>query len=111
MRINILAEDDPLYPVQAFFNTVLPGSFILVLENLVRGSGAGINGVGCDFPADLDPGEETFEGVRCYLYEDSVVLDEDTFARFVRLACEAYLSEYPEDKGHIDTLLESRGWA
>jgi hypothetical protein len=110
-RITVLADDDPLFPVQAFFNAISASDFVETLADLARGIGHGINVVSCQFPAGLDPGEEPFEGVRCYLFEEQIVVDDDTFARFVRLACQSHLSEHPEDRDAIDILLIERGWA
>lgn len=107
----MLADDDPLFPVQAFFNAIAASDFVETLAGLARGIGQGINVAGCEFPADLDPGEEPFEGVRCYLFEEEIVVDDHTFAKFVRLACQSHLSEHPQDRDAIDALLIERGWA
>ena len=85
----MLKDDDPLFPMQAFFNIIRASEFIEIVSNLTSGHGAGLECVYCGFPGDADPGEEPFEGVRFALFEDEVVVDEKTFAKFLRLACEA----------------------
>ena len=105
-RLSIVGDDDPLFPIQAFFNAIGDHSFIETIARLLKGIGAGFDDVFCEFPSDLDPGEEPFEGVRCALYEDEIVVDLDTFGRFLKLACENYVREHPEDKAQIDSLLQ-----
>lgn len=104
-RLEIVGDSDPLFPVQAFFNAVSDDSFVRTVSNLVVGIGAGADDAFCEFPGDLDPGDDPFEGVRFALYEDEVAVDERTFRRFLRLACDAYISAHPEDVEKIEDLL------
>ena len=104
-RISIVSDDDPRFPMQAFFNVISDSDFVCIIADLLQGIGAGVNDVYCQFPADVDPDVEPFEGVRFQLYEDVFVADLDTFRQFLLITCEAYLREHPEDRAAIDAIL------
>lgn len=106
-RVQVVGDEDLLFPVQAFFNAIGDSSFLRIIANLASGIGAGIDDVYCEFPSDLNEDEETFEGVRCSLYEDEVVVDRDTFFSFLRLAAAAYIEKHPEESARVDAILSS----
>ncbi|MBU8895428.1 hypothetical protein KRR26_07420 [Corallococcus sp. M34] len=104
-RISIVSDFDPLFPMQAFFNAIGAGEFVDVIEGLLNGVGRGLDGVDCDFPGDLDPGEPRFDGVRFSLYEDVVIAGCPVFRQFLVEACRAHVREHPEDKQKLESLL------
>ena len=104
-RLAIVGDTDRLFPVQAFFNAMGDSVFLRILADLVSGVGAGVNDVHCEFPGDLNEDEEPFEGIRFSLYEDEVVVDRDTFLRFLRLAAESYVREHPHDQAQVEAIL------
>ena len=106
-RLNFVKDNDPLFPVQAFFNAISDDSFVRTVENLSKNIGAAFDDCDCEFPGDLDPGDETFEGVRFSLFEEEVVVDQNTFQRFLRLACEEHLRRHPQDSHAINESLSS----
>ena len=110
-RIQLVADNDRLFPVQAFFNAISSRNFVAVIQSLLGGVGAGINDVHCQFPGDLDPGEKTFKGVRFSLYDDEVVVDEQTFKRFLIAASKAHVREQPEERAALEKALSGRGWS
>jgi hypothetical protein len=104
-RIQI--DDVRLFPIQAFFNAISDHSFVETIANLLSGVGASFDEAHCEFPADLDPDEEPFEGVRFALYDDEVVVDLQTFRHYLELACIAYISENPSNLPKIETLMQN----
>lgn len=99
--------EDRLFPVQAFFNAVSDFNFVEVVSRLLRGIGHSSDYAHCRFPDDLDPGEETFDGVQFSLFEDSVVITIEELNRYVREACQSYLDCYPDEQDEIGKLLTS----
>ncbi|WP_147443944.1 ribonuclease toxin immunity protein CdiI [Corallococcus sicarius] len=104
-RVSLVDDDDPLFPVQAFFNAVGDGDFVEVVDALVSGVGRCSNDVCCEFPGDLDPGEPVFDGVRCSLFEDSVVVGRDVFFEFMLEACRAYVRAHRAETDVLRGLL------
>lgn len=108
-RLERVADDDSLFPVQAFFNALGDATFVDTLSDLLQGVGHGVNEAHCEFPADLDPGEPPFEGVRFRLFEDEVVVSRETFERFLLAACAAQVRRCPEQHEAIARQLEAHG--
>ncbi len=109
-RINV--EDVKLSPMIAFFNTVGDGSFVDLVDSLTRGTRASYNSVHCFFPSDLDEyevaklGGKVPDGIEfSFDWGEEVYVDVPTFRHYLKLACEAYVREHPEDKTTIDELL------
>src|SRR5262249_16956081 len=107
MPDRLLLNEGRLFPVQAFFNAVSDFNFVEVVRRLLSGIGHSTNDAHCNFPGDLDPGEETFDGVQFSLFEDSVVITIEELNRYVREACQSYLDCYPEEQDEISNLLTS----
>ena len=104
---RIQVDNERLFPIQAFFNAISDHSFVETIANLLRGIGASFDDAHCEFPKDLDPGEEPFEGVRFALYDDEVVVGFRTFRHYLELACTAYISENPINRSKIENLLQN----
>lgn len=109
-RIQLVADNDPLFPAQAFFNAISPRDFITTIKRLLINIGAGVDDAVCTFPESLDPGDERFEGIQFSFFEDEVTVDEPTFQKFLIAACRAHIAEHPEDLDEIEKALEIRGW-
>ena len=55
-----------------------------------------INDVDCSFPGDLDPGDESFDGVRFSLFEEHIIISTDQLRQYLQTVCKAYVAEHPE---------------
>jgi CDI immunity protein len=106
-RLSIVSDEDPMFPVQAFFNAISNDHFVFTISNLLQGVGAGFDVAYCEFPEDLDPSDESFEGVRFSLYEDEIIVDYQTFMQYLKLACKQYIKEHPEDHNKLEQLLQA----
>jgi hypothetical protein len=90
------------FPVIAFFNAIPNSNFLDVMEQLSLGIGRGINDTVCTFPEELDPDEETFEGIMFSLYDEEVIIKHQTFLYYLQMACAVYLEDCPDKKGIIE---------
>jgi hypothetical protein len=106
-RIVIGDDRDPKFPVQAFFNSISDSSFISIVSSLVKQVGYCTDNACCTFPGDLDPGEEIFEGVKFSLFEDAVIIDNQSFLNYLELVCNKHVEFCPNDKEEISNLLKS----
>ena len=75
------------------------------MDCLSRGIGYCDNETHCIFPGDLDPGDETFDGVEFSLFEDSTIISVEELHNYIRRVCDEYLVEHPEDAVAVDELL------
>ncbi len=110
-RVQLVSDNDRLFPVQAFFNSVSASSFVTIIQSLLQGVGVSINDAHAEFPGEVEPGEKPFRGVRFSLYEDEVVVEEAVFKQFLLAACKAHLREHPEERSELSQVLSKRGWA
>ncbi len=102
-----VAAVDRLWPMEAFFNAIPSDEFVSVIRNLVHGIGHGFDDVVCTFPNDLDPDEETFEGVEFWVYcNATLVVDHPTLLTYIRLASERHVRSFPEDRFILNRILE-----
>lgn len=105
MPTRLTIDDSRLFPVQAFFNAVGDSSFVKMIDHLTRGIGYTSDEAHCRFPSDLDPGEESFAGVRFTLFEDQVLLNKEQLRTFLTEACAAYAATHPSDRLVLDQYL------
>lgn len=103
---RIIVKEERFFPVQAFFNAIPVIFFVECMESLAKGVGSNINGADCSFPGDLDPGDESFSGVRFRIFEDEVVLTIEELLGFAQAACDSYLRYHPADRGKIELALK-----
>ncbi|NNC02015.1 hypothetical protein HJC10_04000 [Corallococcus exiguus] len=103
--MQLVADTDRLFPVQAFFNGISGDEFIGVMRNLVAGIGCFLDVASCEFPGSLDPGEERFDGVRFSLFEEEVVVDYDVFVRFAVAASVSHVRARPGDRAELELIL------
>lgn len=105
MDFPIVLGDD-LFPVQAFFNAMSDRNLISTLEEFSKGIGAGFNDAVCEFPSELDPGDEPFEGVRFYIFEEEVILSKSDFMKILGEVCLIYAARHPSDEIRIQELVD-----
>jgi hypothetical protein len=103
-RLNL--DDNSLFPVQTFFNAIGDASFIRVMNSLTNGVGYSINECDCSFPGDLDPCEETFQGVRFSLFEQSAVISNQELVGYIKKVCKDFVEMYPEEEKKISDILD-----
>lgn len=99
-----------LRPMGVYFQTVLNRSnFVKEVRDLTNGEGGAIEGnVSCTFPRQLDEYEVAnhgFDGIAFDFFEDEIAVDVPTFRKYLRMACEDYLREHPEDRHQIEEYL------
>ena len=86
------------------------GFFLDALGYWVQGIGYGMDGAWANFGDMDDPSEEFhFEGVEFEIgFSDPpniLCVAEATFYRWLRMACERYVQQHPEDKEKVEELL------
>lgn len=106
-RINIIADQDRLFPVQAFFNAIGDSSFIDIIKYLIDRIDVEVDGVHCEFPENIEIGEEDFVGVQFTLIDEEITVEEQVFRKFLQLACEYHVNAYPIDELAILHLLST----
>jgi len=98
-------------PMINFYDSIPDSDFVRTIDGLTQGYGRGFHGVTvCLFPAELDEymvsHDEGFEnGVQFIDMDDEVVVDIDTFWKYLTMACEAYWNEHPESKPQLQEYL------
>lgn len=101
-----ISLEDHLFPVQAFFNAMPEASFLDSLRWFAQGTSVDFNGAGCEFPEELEPGDEAFSGVRFYILDEEAVLDAERFMFYLRGAAASYLERHASDALVVEALLE-----
>lgn len=111
-RINIEnnRQFEKLSPVQILLNAIPDSDFVRYVDAMTKGAGLGIQGItGIMFPSNLDEYEVYnglgFDGVQFSFYEEEVTVDVPTFRKYLKMACDAYLTEHPEDRAQIEQYL------
>lgn len=107
-------RQDSYWVIKAYFDRMYDdGRFVEAVEFLVKRWGFSTDGAYCDFP-DVNSyfEEDHFEGVRfssVYLLEEdvSVIVSDEVFREYLRLACDKYLKCHPGDTGKVTELLNS----
>ncbi|WP_042473908.1 ribonuclease toxin immunity protein CdiI [Bacillus ndiopicus] len=104
LEVDLLKAEH--FPIISFFNAIPESDFLEIIEQFSLDIGRGINDAVCIFPTDLDPGEELFEGVMFSLYDEEVIVDNETFLYYLEKACQVYLEDYPDKKNIVDIYFE-----
>lgn len=107
------SESDPFWIVKGYFDRMYNDDyFIEAVGYIVKKWGFSTDGAYCNFP-DLDSffEEEHFEGVEfAYGYpprkEDTVIVSEEVCSKYIRLACEKYVTLHPEDAVKVKDILD-----
>lgn len=109
-RSDVNAGLNPIV-ISYFDRMYKDGKFMELIELLSKKWTLNTDGAYCHFP-DMDSFdvEDHFKGVEIAIgyppmEEDTVIVDENTFYHYVRLAGERYLKLHPENKEIIDSLL------
>ncbi len=106
MPDRLSLDDGRLFPVQCLFNAIPDFDFLTTIRRMLCGIGVTINDAHCNFPADLDPGEESFEGIRFSLFEDSVLISSEELRSLICTACHSHLIRNPDDRDEVNALLK-----
>jgi hypothetical protein len=104
-------KNDPHWVAKEFFNSIYQQeSFLWALPLLVERKGCGVNEEVCVFP-DLDDPDPSFHfsGVMFVTFGDEVVISDDEFLRYLRVACTRYLQNHPERRVEVDEILGRPG--
>ena len=107
---DMLRESDR--PAVTVLNTITDDFFVKAIESVSNGIGFGVNMGACSFWEDLDEYERTyipyFDGVLFGLHDDEeTVLSFEEFYYYLKIVCEEYCDEYPEERAKVMELLET----
>lgn len=103
--------DEKLHPIAYYFDAVESHSiFIEDVNSLTNGEGGrSIEGIiDCTFPCQLDEFQiynSGFDGIQFIFFEEEIVVDVPTFRKYLRIACEAYWTQYPESRATLEEYL------
>lgn len=81
--------------------------FLRVISAMMQSTGASFNEARCSLSEDLDPWEIPFGGVRFRISGESVDISCYELKHFVILASVIYISQHPEDKELLESILPS----
>ena len=101
-------ETDTATIVEVFFNCVEDEYFVSTIRDLVHKVGVSPrDGVGCDFSAEREPGEEPYQGVKFWMSYPNAegVINYSSCLNRVHLACRKYTIRHPEDRFIIEQIL------
>lgn len=111
-RIQVSDEEiEKFRPLIAFLDSIPDSRFVKTIDTLTQGYGTGFEGVtACLFPDELDEymiarGEGFENGVQFIFFEDEIVVDIDTFWKYLRMACEVYWQKNAQDKNSLESFL------
>lgn len=95
-----------LFPVQAFFNAIYDRNFISTLQAFSKGIGAGFNDAVCEFPNEIEEGDEIFKGVKFYIFNEELILSKLDFIRILWEVSSLFIARHPEHQLHISHLID-----
>lgn len=106
-RISEELTDEKLLPVIHFFNAIPNRKFVEVIKSLSNGVGYGLEYCHCNFPEDLDPWEESFEGIQFVnsALDLEVIIDHNTTLEYLLLSSKSYLKEFPEQRDILHQII------
>jgi hypothetical protein len=100
---NTQYKNDPLWIVKEFLNTLDDSAFNVRVNYIANGIGQSTECAGCIFPNDpKDYGEEVHNGVFCYFFDDSIVIDEKDFMMLFKIALDRYLVIHSDSINSFD---------
>lgn len=103
MRLQLA---DNLLPVQAFFNAIWSTLFVEIIDEISQRQSQTINECGVFFPEDADKDEESYSGAKFFVNDEEVIISNQEFILYTKMACDAHLQRHPEDKDRIAEILE-----
>lgn len=94
------------------FLTVIPDSeFVEAMSSILNETGFSRYDCHCIFSSDFETWEEEyFEGGVKFdndALEEVVIVDYETFQKYVIMACKSYLKDYPEHKQILSDLIQN----
>lgn len=102
---NIDQVNDSLWIVKEYFNNNNDDYFLDMISNLMDRVGWGNEYAGCDFPENMDYEEELFEGVKCWYFEEEVIVSENYFKKCLIIACKEYVKLNPDKKQETEKII------
>lgn len=109
---DVESADINLAPMFDYFNSLANHEFVKVIRYFSKGFGYGDEYYLCQFPTSKEPWEEGYfeNGVRFtvgigYNKESSCIVDDVTFYKYLKLACEDYLKEHIEEEVVVNEIL------
>ena len=107
---EMLRESD--FPATDVINMISGSFFVEAMEAVSKGIGFGVDFGGCSFWEDLDEYERTyipyFDGVLFGLHDDEeTVLSFEEFYYYLKIACEKYCKNHPQDAAKVMGSLET----
>lgn len=102
---------DEHYPIKVLFNMVSDERFMETIEYISKEHGFGENYGVCVFPDDLDEYDiELYskpEGIEFGLHNgDEIVVSFEILYKYLRIICDKYVTDYPQNKDKIEMYLE-----
>ena len=100
--------------VKYYYIVMRDERFLKVLNHYANGEGYGIEHVWCVFADDFKPWEEDYFGDTGIAYyfdypavekDEIVILDYETFIKYLKEACIEYLERNPEDTKEVESYL------
>lgn len=104
-------KDKRLYLIADYLDSFqIRNNFLKEVNDLTQNWGNAVEGIlSCTFPRQLDEYElsigEGFDGIEFSLFEDKISVDVPTFRKYLRIACEAYWTEYPKSRTQLEEYL------
>lgn len=101
-------DNDPYWIVKEFFNSIYEqGRFLWALPLIFEKKGCAVNKEYCFFSDlnDSDPSSH-FSGVMFGTFEDQVIVSSERCLVYLKIACDRYLEENPEDRSLVTSILD-----
>jgi hypothetical protein len=95
---------DPLWIVKTYFNAMEGTSFPCVLSELLEGTSSGSEYVMCEFPCENE--DDLFEGVRFRFLEEEIIVSEEVFKKYFKIAAKRYIELNPKRADEVQKVLE-----
>lgn len=89
--------------VEAYFSAALKFEFLKKLEYMSKGISLGGDVFGYNFPDSYDIGDDGYfeQGIEFYINNQNVVIANEDFLSCLKVVCEVYLTDNPEDKDAV----------
>lgn len=89
--------------VEGYFSAALKFEFIKKLEYMSKGISLGSEVLGYNFPDSYDVGDDGYfeKGIEFYINNQNIVISIEDFLSCLKVVCELYLTNNPEDKDAV----------
>lgn len=109
-RIPEEYADNTILPFLQFLTVIPNDEFVEAMNSILNEVGFSRYDCHCFFPNDFEPWEEDYfeEGVKFDndALGEVVIVDYITFQKYVIIACESYLQQYPQHKYILTDLIQ-----